>query len=106
MNNSNIIRWSVDLRWCVPDKPNGFYGLKVKPSQFKIHKSYTLLQSYPNSAFRVTMSRVTMTSGAWTATSDGDASPCANRSTGLGQIALHLLQVKTPAQDNKKNRRT
>ncbi|XP_031575072.1 uncharacterized protein LOC116308732 [Actinia tenebrosa] len=28
MNNSNIIRWSVDLRWCNPDKPNGYYDLK------------------------------------------------------------------------------
>ncbi|KAK3715067.1 hypothetical protein QZH41_012139, partial [Actinostola sp. cb2023] len=27
-NHSQQIRWSVDLRWCVPDKPNGFYDLK------------------------------------------------------------------------------
>lgn len=43
MNNSSIIRWSVDLRWCVPDKPNGYYDLKVIPSHghvFKIHNQY------------------------------------------------------------------
>lgn len=28
-NISDKIRWSLDLRWQRPDKPNGFYGLKV-----------------------------------------------------------------------------
>ena len=28
-NFSDKIRWSMDLRWQRPDKPNGFYGLKV-----------------------------------------------------------------------------
>lgn len=28
-NVSDKIRWSMDLRWQRPDKPNGFYGLKV-----------------------------------------------------------------------------
>ncbi|XP_078484605.1 uncharacterized protein LOC100178123 [Ciona intestinalis] len=27
-NLSDIIRWSLDLRWQRPDKPNGFYGIK------------------------------------------------------------------------------
>ncbi|XP_068681653.1 uncharacterized protein [Montipora foliosa] len=27
-NFSDSIRWSLDLRWQKPDKPNGFYGLK------------------------------------------------------------------------------
>lgn len=27
-NRSDKIRWSLDLRWQRPDKPNGFYGLK------------------------------------------------------------------------------
>ncbi|XP_030854236.1 uncharacterized protein LOC100893311 [Strongylocentrotus purpuratus] len=27
-NLSNNIRWSLDLRWQRPDKPNGFYGIK------------------------------------------------------------------------------
>nr|CAB3264842.1 phytanoyl-CoA dioxygenase-like [Phallusia mammillata] len=27
-NQSEIIRWSLDLRWQKPDKPNGFYSLK------------------------------------------------------------------------------
>ncbi|XP_048585693.1 phytanoyl-CoA dioxygenase-like [Nematostella vectensis] len=27
-NFSDKIRWSLDLRWLRPDKPNGFYGLK------------------------------------------------------------------------------
>ena len=27
-NFSDDVRWSLDLRWQVPDKPNGFYGLK------------------------------------------------------------------------------
>ncbi|XP_071493910.1 phytanoyl-CoA dioxygenase domain-containing protein 1 homolog [Diadema antillarum] len=27
-NLSNEIRWSLDLRWQRPDKPNGFYGIK------------------------------------------------------------------------------
>ncbi|XP_028403568.1 uncharacterized protein LOC114526234 isoform X2 [Dendronephthya gigantea] len=27
-NYSKNIRWTMDLRWQVPDKPNGFYGLK------------------------------------------------------------------------------
>ncbi|XP_078491713.1 uncharacterized protein LOC144742356 [Ciona intestinalis] len=27
-NRSEIIRWSLDLRWHDPKKPNGFYGLK------------------------------------------------------------------------------
>jgi len=27
-NFSDKIRWSMDLRWQRPDKPNGFYGLK------------------------------------------------------------------------------
>ena len=25
---SDEVRWSVDLRWQRPDKPNGFYGIK------------------------------------------------------------------------------
>lgn len=29
-NFSDKIRWSMDLRWQRPDKPNGFYGLKVE----------------------------------------------------------------------------
>ena len=29
-NVSDKIRWSLDLRWQRPDKPNGFYGLKVR----------------------------------------------------------------------------
>jgi hypothetical protein len=28
-NYSEKIRWSLDLRWQVPDKSNGLYGLKV-----------------------------------------------------------------------------
>ena len=28
-NNSNGIRWSLDLRWQKPDEPNGFSGIKV-----------------------------------------------------------------------------
>ena len=27
-NKSNKVRWSLDLRWQHPDKPNGFHGLK------------------------------------------------------------------------------
>jgi hypothetical protein len=27
-NFSDKIRWSLDLRWQHPDKPNGFHGLK------------------------------------------------------------------------------
>ena len=27
-NRSDIIRWSLDLRWQKPDMDNGFYGLK------------------------------------------------------------------------------
>ena len=27
-NVSNVIRWSLDLRWQKPDKSVGFYGLK------------------------------------------------------------------------------
>ena len=28
-NWSNQVRWSLDLRWQDPNKPNGFHGLKV-----------------------------------------------------------------------------
>ena len=40
-NYSENIRWSLDLRWQVPDKPNGFYGLKVfvQHSWFAIDRS-------------------------------------------------------------------
>ncbi len=27
-NNSDEVRWSLDLRWQRPDKPNGFYSIK------------------------------------------------------------------------------
>ena len=27
-NYSDKVRWSLDLRWQIPNKPNGFYGLK------------------------------------------------------------------------------
>ena len=40
-NRSEIIRWSLDLRWQRPDKANGFYGLKdsvlMRTSENKDH---------------------------------------------------------------------